>query len=308
MARTCDGGQWPSCATSLTAGLITGCGASDDPPVSRAKSTASSAEHTADRRGDDGTPPAAALAEALEELATFDTGRFRHVITVRDSVSSAIEGDLENNPVTEVGIRFTGGYWLSANSATVTSTAFDKKREQVQVRARIDGQQVYMQVPAWPEPVRRCWVKLSDDIVDGLVSRTGTGGAPMPMAIAGLDDARAVDLTGEDLSATIPVGTALAAVAPALIGKAKGLDVEARTPVTVHLSGGRLTGWQVWGRDVMDVLDESGFPLKGSFRKLGHTSAKITLSAAGAPVTLQAPPRRLQMSQAEFKRGDTCSA
>jgi hypothetical protein len=296
-------------ATSLAAGLITGCGASDGPPASRATSTASSAEHTADaagRKGDDGTSPTAVLSEALEELASLDTGRFRHVITVRDSVSSAIEGDLENNPVTEVGIRFTGGYWLSTNSATVTGTAFDEKREQVKMRQRIDGRQVYMQVPAWPKPVQRCWVKLSDDFVDGLVSRTGTGGAPMPTAIAGLDDARAVDLMGEDLSATIPVGTALAAVAPALVGKAKGLDLEVRAPVTVHLSGGRVAGWEVWGRDLMDALDASGFPLKGSFRNLGHTSAKITLTAAGQSVTPHAPPRRLQMTQADFRRGQTC--
>lgn len=106
----------------------------------------------------------------------------------------------------------------------------------------------------------------------------------------------------------MPVGTALAAVAPALVSKAKGADLEARVPITVHVRGGRVTGWQAWGRDVMDVLDESGFAIRGPFRKLGHTSAEITLSAAGEAVTPQPPPERLRLTQAEFDRGETCGA
>jgi hypothetical protein len=56
----------------------------------------------------------------------------------------------------------------------------------------------------------------------------------------------------------------------------------------------------------MGALDESGFPVKGAFRDLGHTSAEITLSAAGQSVAPQAPPRRLRLTDAEFKSGQSC--
>lgn len=200
-------------ATVIATAPVSACSGSDGPNEASGRpttaSSAAAASDAADRDAGQGSP-ADVLADALEELAALDTGRYRHVITIRDSVSSVVVEDLEDNPVSKVGLRLTGGYWLSARSATMTAVAFDKEHEQVQVRERIDGGRVFMQLPGWPKPVRRCWVTLNDDTVDGLLSQTGDSGSPLPMALAALDDVRAVDLDGQVLSATVPVGAALA--------------------------------------------------------------------------------------------------
>ena len=61
-------------------------------------------------------------------------------------------------------------------------------------------------------------------------------------------------------------------------------------------------------RGTMGRLVVSGFAIRGVFRKLGHTSAEITLPAAGQAMTPQPPRARIRLTQAEFDRGETCGA
>jgi len=93
-------------AAALTATMLSGCGQSaDEEPEASGAATSASAPGNAEA----GDRAAAALDDAIAELVRLDTGHYRHVITVRDEVGSGSVESPENNPVSKVGIRFSGG-------------------------------------------------------------------------------------------------------------------------------------------------------------------------------------------------------
>lgn len=239
------------------------------------------------------------LRSAFAAQRRADTARF----TQATRIDAGSQGSLTT--------AFVGGYRISSNVAQMTMTmkgtgavsrslgpAGGKPFRYRQIRGV-----TFLNVPAWPAPMRKCWMRFSPADISRVTGRQ-FGETDLPTVhLATLASATATTGTVQGDRTTLH-GTVGAVPAAPLFGAEviKGISKpEAlsgrRLPATIVVDGRGVASLELSGGPLADLFETTGQSASASQREVvAATKVLVTYDGFGSPVAVSEPPKRLQVT------------
>ena len=276
--------------------VVAGCGGGDEPAAPPDPAAASSLA-SAPTDGPGATSPEQALAGGLRALLGGSAVDFRYRILSGETVLTETSGRA-----------FLAGGWSATthfDDAATGVVAPDEEGADNTMLVRASGDDVFMQLSGWPEPVAGCWLRMGPgESPIGLLAMT----PKLPFHIGLLGTLHAVDFAPGD-DTVIVARTQLRSALLLLSGPVvQSIDLsdeqarDARVPVGVLTTDGVVTDVSLRGADVVQSVEEAGGTVPADtaagLARLDLTLRYQTSPEYAEPVT--APSPGLVMTSADL--------
>lgn len=199
----------------------------------------------------------------------------------------------------------TRGTYLAEQDSWTARTIIDDptgETERMIMLTRSITDTVWMQMPGWPARMRGCWMELPRGSYPIGNVALGPG---VPAYVAALEDLETTGFVGdseEELTGSLAVQSALYLLPGQTIERMKvAKSSEARVPVRITLSNGRVAAYKMAGRDLVETMADAGDEQAADMKTFVE-AMKITIklpAASGRSPTIVPPAERLTVTAKE---------